>query len=161
MVANFVGDCLFGGNTEVTAKLQLTSFEYKKEEAVSKLIGTSNKVPSRRDTTSSSDEIVSQDEQSVNSNYMRRNEDYSISTAPTTALKPKNKAHKDVKFWYKFQNNIVFVGVPYIVTFNIRDRGKAQYQYLIEFVEDKTPGLSNTVVKDFVRTDQASNNRVA
>ena len=70
--------------------------------------------------------------------------------------KPKNKAHKNVKYWYKFKNNIVFDGVPYVVTFNIRDKGKMQYQYLIEFKEDKTPSLSNTVEKHLLRTDQTS-----
>lgn len=72
------------------------------------------------------------------------------------ALKPKNKAHKDVKYWYKFRNEIVFDGVPYTVTFNIRDKGSEQYQYLIEFKENKTPGLSNTAVKSLLRTDQVS-----
>ncbi len=50
---------------------------------------------------------------------------------------PKNKAHKDVKYWYKFRNDIVFDGEPYTVTFNIRDKGKGQYAYLIEFKGDK------------------------
>ncbi len=71
-------------------------------------------------------------------------------------IKPKNAAHKGVKYWYKFKNNIVFDGVPYKVTFNIRDKGKEQYQYLIDFKEDKTPGLSNTAVKSLLRADQAS-----
>lgn len=62
-------------------------------------------------------------------------------------VKPKNAAHKNVKYWYKFRNEIVFDGVPYTVTFNIRDKGTAQYQYLIEFKENKTPGISNTAVK--------------
>ncbi len=70
---------------------------------------------------------------------------------------PKNKAHKDVKYWYKFKNEIVFDGVPYTVTFNIRDKGNDQYQYLIDFKENKTPGLSNTVVKNnLLRADQMS-----
>ena len=46
---------------------------------------------------------------------------------------PKNAAHKDVKYWYKFENHIMLDGVPYKVVFNIRDKGKEQYQYLIEF----------------------------
>ena len=45
----------------------------------------------------------------------------------------KNLAHKGVKYWYKFENHIILVGVPYKVVFNIRDKGKEQYQYLIEF----------------------------
>ena len=72
------------------------------------------------------------------------------------AIKPKNKAHKGVKYWYKFRNEIVFDGVPYTVTFNIRDKGSEQYQYLIDFKENKTPGLSNTAVKSLLRADQAS-----
>ena len=72
------------------------------------------------------------------------------------ASKPKNKAHEDVKYWYKFKNEIVFDGVPYTVTFNIRDKGKEQYQYLIDFNENKTPGLSNTAVKGLLRADRMS-----
>ena len=72
------------------------------------------------------------------------------------ALKPKNKAHKGVKYWYKFKNEIDFDGVPYTVIFKIRDKGSEQYQYLIEFKENKTPGLSNTAVKSLLRTDQMS-----
>ncbi len=48
-------------------------------------------------------------------------------------VKPKNKAHKDVKYWYKFKNTISMDGEIYDVVFNIRDKGKEQYQYLIEF----------------------------
>ena len=48
----------------------------------------------------------------------------------------KNLAHKGVKYWYKFENHIILNGVPYKVVFNIRDKGKAQYQYLIEFDEE-------------------------
>ena len=70
--------------------------------------------------------------------------------------KPKNKAHKGVKYWYKFRNEIVFDGVPYYVTFNIRDKGVEQYEYLIEFKENKTPGLNNTVASNLLQTDQAS-----
>ena len=47
-------------------------------------------------------------------------------------------------------------GAGYSVTFNIRDKGKEQYQYLIEFKENKTLGLSNTAVNNLLRTDQAS-----
>lgn len=71
-------------------------------------------------------------------------------------LKPKNKAHKDVKYWYKFRNEIVFDGVPYTVTFSIRDKGVEQYQYFIDFKENKTSGLSNTAVKNLLRADQMS-----
>lgn len=45
----------------------------------------------------------------------------------------KKLAHKGVKYWYKFENHIILDGVPYKVVFNIRDKGKEQYQYLIEF----------------------------
>lgn len=75
------------------------------------------------------------------------------------SISPKNKAHENVKYWYKFQNEIVFDGVPYTVTFSIRDKGKEQYQYLIDFKENKTLGLSNTVFKkseNLLRADQAS-----
>lgn len=48
----------------------------------------------------------------------------------------KNLAHKGVKYWYKFENHIILDGVPYKVVFNIRDKGKEQYQYLIEFDEE-------------------------
>lgn len=61
--------------------------------------------------------------------------------------KPKNAAHRNVKYWYKFRNEIVFDGVPYTVTFSIRDKGSEQYQYFIDFKENKTPGISNTAVK--------------
>lgn len=43
----------------------------------------------------------------------------------------------------------------YVVTFNIRDKGKDQY--LIDFKEDKTPGLSNTAVKKLVGADLSYN----
>ncbi len=72
------------------------------------------------------------------------------------SVKPKNAAHKGVKYWYKFKNEIVFDGVPYTVTFNIRDKGGEQYQYLIDFKENKTPGLSNTAVKRLLRADRVS-----
>ena len=72
------------------------------------------------------------------------------------AQKPKNKAHEGVKYWYKFRNEIVFDDVPYTVTFNIRDKGGEQYQYLIDFKENKTPGLSNTAVKSLLRADSVS-----
>ena len=54
-----------------------------------------------------------------------------------TSKKPKNKAHKGVKYWYKFKNTIIFDGIMYDVTFNIRDKGKEQYQNLIDFREIK------------------------
>lgn len=74
-------------------------------------------------------------------------------------IKPKNEAHKNVKYWYKFRNNIVLDGVPYTVTFNIRDKGKDQYQYLIDFKEDKTLGrINNKAVKNLPQADQASYN---
>lgn len=62
-------------------------------------------------------------------------------------LKPKNLAHKDVKYWYKFENHIVLDGVPYKVVFNIRDKGKEQYQYLIAFDEETTQNTANTKKK--------------
>lgn len=71
-------------------------------------------------------------------------------------LRPKNPAHKDVKYWYKFRNSIVADGVGYDVTFNIRDKGKEQYEYLIEFKENATPRNSNTVYKDLLLTNSVS-----
>ncbi len=62
-------------------------------------------------------------------------------------LKPKNLAHKDVKYWYKFENHIVLDDVPYKVVFNIRDKGKEQYQYLIAFDEETTQNTTNTKKK--------------
>ena len=62
------------------------------------------------------------------------------------AIPPKNKAHAGVKYWYKFQNDIIFDGVPYTVTFNIRDKGKEQYQYLISFDEKKRDGCTSHTV---------------
>lgn len=54
-------------------------------------------------------------------------------TSYFTNSPPKNNAHKDVKYWYKFRTNIVMDGAGYQVTFNIRDKGKnGQYQYFIE-----------------------------
>ena len=63
--------------------------------------------------------------------------------------KPKNAAHKNVKYWYKFRNTIVFDGDVYDVTFNIRDKGKEQIQYLMTFVHDekKTAQVNHTVKK--------------
>ena len=69
---------------------------------------------------------------------------------------PKNKAHKDVKYWYKFKTNIVMDGEGYEVTFNIRDKGKDQYDYLIDFKKDGTSGISNTAVSDLLRAHQMS-----
>lgn len=60
----------------------------------------------------------------------------SATTEPSFAnenVAAKNLAHKGVKYWYKFENHIILDGVPYKVVFNIRDKGKEQYQYLIEF----------------------------
>ena len=42
--------------------------------------------------------------------------------------------------------------------FNIRDKGKDQYAYLIELKKDEMSDLSNTVYKDLLRTDQTSHN---
>ena len=61
-----------------------------------------------------------------------------------------------MKYWYKFVNEIVFDGIPFTVKFTIRDKGKEQYQYLIAFKENKTPGLSNTVASNLLRSDQVS-----
>lgn len=58
--------------------------------------------------------------------------------------KAKNAAHKNVKYWYKFTNTIIFDGIPFDVTFNIRDLGEQQYQYLIDFKQKKDYGLSTT-----------------
>lgn len=83
----------------------------------------------------------------------QKEESYKDPTKP-----PKNAAHKDVKYWYKFKNDIVLDGVPYTVTFNIRDKGSTQYQYLIDFKENKMLGLSNTATKNLLRANQASYN---
>ena len=70
---------------------------------------------------------------------------------------PKNAAHKDVKYWYKFENHIMLDGVPYKVVFNIRDKGKEQYQYLIEFSLEgslstkKKATASDTAAKEQLR----------
>ena len=70
---------------------------------------------------------------------------------------PKNAAHKDVKYWYKFENHIMLDGVPYKVVFNIRDKGKEQYQYLIEFSSEdslstkKKATASDTAAKEQLR----------
>lgn len=74
------------------------------------------------------------------------------------SVSPKNNAHKGVKYWYKFKNNIVLDGAGYRVMFNIRDKGKDQYAYLIELKKDEMSDLSNTVYKDLLRTDQTSHN---
>ena len=68
---------------------------------------------------------------------------------------PKNAAHKDVKYWYKFQNDIVLNEVGYTVTFNIRDKGKEQYQYLIE-VKENGYTVSHTAIEGLRRTYRAS-----
>lgn len=64
------------------------------------------------------------------SQYVSKNVEPSFEDS---ALMPKNKAHKDVKYWYKFKNTISMDGEIYDVIFNVRDKGKEQYQYLIEF----------------------------
>lgn len=70
---------------------------------------------------------------------------------------PKNAAHKDVKYWYKFENHIMLDSVPYKVVFNIRDKGKEQYQYLIEFSSEgslstkKKATASDTAAKEQLR----------
>ena len=56
------------------------------------------------------------------------------------------------------ENKIVLDGVLYDVTFNIRDKGKQQIQYLIEFKESETPGQSTTATKGLLPSDQASHN---
>ena len=76
-------------------------------------------------------------------------------------IKPKNKAHKNVKYWYKFKNTIYFDDVLYDITFNIRDKGKKQYQYLIEFLEKnrKATHNSNTAKKSLLRTNELPSNK--
>lgn len=49
-----------------------------------------------------------------------------------TNIPPKNEAHKGVKYWYKYSTNIIFDGSPATIVFNIRDKGKEQFVYLIE-----------------------------
>ncbi len=72
---------------------------------------------------------------------------------------PKNAAHKDVKYWYKFQNEIVLDGVGYIVTFNIRDKGKTQYEYLIE-IKESGRTVNHTAVESLRQTYRASTNTI-
>ena len=75
--------------------------------------------------------------------------------------KPKNAAHKDVKYWYKFKNEIVFDGVPYTVTFNIRDKGKEQYAYLIDFhKKSEMSDHNDTAQKSFAPAGQTSHNPI-
>ena len=69
---------------------------------------------------------------------------------------PKNKYHKGVKYWYKFKNSIVVDVKGYDVIFNIRDKEKDQYEYLIEFKKNKTQSGSNTVYKDLLRNSSTS-----
>ena len=74
--------------------------------------------------------------------------------------KPKNKAHKDVKYWYKFRNTIIMDGVPYNIAFSIRDKGKnGQYQYLIEFKESEMHDISHTAVSSLRQTLRAPHNQ--
>lgn len=68
-----------------------------------------------------------------NSLYQNKNKEESYQTN----VPPKNKAHKGVKYWYKYSTDIVFDGMPVTVTFNIRDKGKEQFVYLIDVNEDK------------------------
>ena len=78
------------------------------------------------------------------------NEVYRNERAKLLAAKVQNEnaAHKNVKYWYKFRNTIVFDGDVYDVTFNIRDKGKEQFQYLIDFKQKgKAAKVSHTVKK--------------
>lgn len=77
-----------------------------------------------------------------------------------TSKKPKNKAHKGVKYWYKFKNTIIFDGIMYDVTFNIRDKGKEQYQYLIDFreIKKRTTQVSHTVKNNLRQAFELSSN---
>ena len=74
---------------------------------------------------------------------------------PTTP--PKNKAHQGVKYWYKFRNDIVLDGVGYTVTFNVRDKGKTQLQYLID-VKENGYAVSHTAIEGLRRAYRASTN---
>jgi len=69
-------------------------------------------------------------------------------------IQPKNKAHKDVKYWYKFRSVVIFDKVPYRITFSIRDKENEQYAYLIDFKEIKSHNLSNIVNKDLLRANR-------
>ncbi len=64
-------------------------------------------------------------------------------------VKPENLAHKDVKYWYYFKNTVEMDGSVYDIVFNIRDKGKEQYQYLVKFTEKnkRTTRISHTVQK--------------
>ncbi len=78
-------------------------------------------------------------------------------------IKPKNKAHQGVKYWYKFGNTIYFDDVLYDVTFSIRDKGKEQYQYLIDFKEKNKDGSNQTYGQTDLRRaidEPSSDNRV-
>jgi len=71
-------------------------------------------------------------------------------------------AHKDVKYWYKFRNNIEFDGVMFEVTFNIRDKGKEQYEYLINFKEIKGNNPNHTIKNNLRPAGyQPSGNRIS
>ena len=61
--------------------------------------------------------------------------------------KPKNDAHKNVKYWYQFESKIYLDNVPFDVVFSIRDKGDSQYQYSIEFKKRGTSSVSNTIPK--------------
>lgn len=74
--------------------------------------------------------------------------------------RPKNPAHKDVKYWYKFKNNIVLDDVGYQIVFNIRDKGKEQYVYQIEIKKDGTSAQDNTAVKGLLPREQISHKNI-
>jgi hypothetical protein len=78
-------------------------------------------------------------------------------------IPPKNAAHKDVKYWYKFENTIYLDGIKYDVVFNIRDKGKEQYEYLIEFYDNKKRAeLTSNTANGLLRVVNPSpNNRLS
>ena len=64
--------------------------------------------------------------------------------APSKNIPSKNKAHKGVKYWYYFSNNVRIDGVEYNIIFNVRDKGKEQLAYLVEMNEKMTPESNST-----------------
>lgn len=64
--------------------------------------------------------------------------------APRENVPPKNKAHKGVKYWYYFSNNVRIDGIEYSILFNIRDKGKEQLAYLVEMNEKTAPEANST-----------------
>lgn len=60
-----------------------------------------------------------------------------VTNQPRKNVEPKNAAHKGVKYWYYYTNTVRIDGVNYSIVFNIRDKGKEQFVYLIE-VKEKT-----------------------